>query len=70
MEIGLSESEIEGIVLEELLTGGRYTLAEPGGKPILTSQQRSAIARALARLLAANNDAIRKQLEQAGVSVA
>ncbi len=68
MEIGLSESNLESLIRDELLFGGRYTVAQPGGRPILTSEQRAAITRAFSHVLAANNDEILKQLRQAGVS--
>ena len=68
MEIGLSASDIDTLLNDELLANGRYTVSEPGGKLILTSEQRLAITRAFSRVLAANNDAILNQLRQAGVS--
>jgi hypothetical protein len=67
MEIGLAEANVESLVGEELLASGRYTLTAPGGWPVFTREQRDAIARAVSRVIARNNDAIERRLREAGV---
>ncbi len=68
MPIGLNQDDVETLVHEGLVAGGRYTLAAPGGRPIFTKEQRDAIARALSDVVSRNNDAIINQLRQAGVA--
>lgn len=68
-QIGLSESEIETLVSEELLSLGRYTLTAPGGRPIFTREQRDVIARAVSAVVQKNNEELIRRLRDAGVNI-
>jgi len=67
-QIGLSEADVENLVSSELLSLGRYTLTQPGGRPIFTKEQRDAIAHAVSTAIKANNEEILRKLREAGVS--
>lgn len=69
MSIGLSESEVETLVANELLTLGRYTLTVPSGRPVFTKEQRDAVAHAVSSAIKANNEALVSQLKAAGVNL-
>lgn len=68
-QIGLSDSDIETLVSEELLGLGRYTLTAPGGRPIFTKEQRDVIAKAVSAVVQKNNDELVRRLRDAGVSI-
>lgn len=67
-DIGISESEVSQLVSEQLLAQGRYTLTQPGARPVFTKEQRDAIALAVSAAIKANNEAIMAKLREAGVS--
>ncbi len=68
-QIGLNSTEVESLVQSELLSLGRYTVTEPGGRPIFTKEQRDAISKAVSAAIEKNNADLVSKLRAAGVSI-